>query len=40
VAEHSSARAAFVLLQRGFKKVEPILGGYASWQEAGYPLEP
>ena len=38
-AEESSARAARILLDNGFKKVTPILGGYRAWEKAGYPVE-
>jgi rhodanese-related sulfurtransferase len=38
-AEESSARAARMLLDNGFKKVTPILGGYRAWEKAGYPVE-
>ena len=38
-AEHTSARAAFLLLQYGFEKVMPILGGLQAWEDAGYPVE-
>jgi rhodanese-related sulfurtransferase len=39
VQEHTSARAAFVLLQNGYKKVTPILGGFQAWIDAGQPVE-
>jgi len=38
--EHTSARAAFVLLHNGYLKVTPILGGLQAWMDAGYPIEP
>lgn len=38
-SEESSARAARILLDNGFKKVTPILGGLRAWEEAGYPVE-
>ena len=38
-AEESSARAARILLDNGFEKVTPILGGLRAWEEAGYPVE-
>ena len=38
-SEESSARAARLLLDNGFKKVTPILGGYRAWEQAGYPVE-
>jgi rhodanese-related sulfurtransferase len=31
---------AFLMLQNGFSKANPILGGLDAWIEAGYPLEP
>jgi rhodanese-related sulfurtransferase len=31
---------ASILLENGFSKVTPILGGIAAWKEAGYPIEP
>ena len=38
-SEESSARAARILLDYGFKKVTPILGGFRAWQNAGYPVD-
>jgi len=38
--EHTSARAAFLLLRNGFAKVTPILGGMDAWANAGFPMEP
>jgi rhodanese-related sulfurtransferase len=38
--EHTSARAAFILLQKGYTRVTPLLGGFGAWIEAGYPIEP
>jgi rhodanese-related sulfurtransferase len=29
-----------VLLQNGFAKVTPILGGLDAWANAGFPVEP
>jgi rhodanese-related sulfurtransferase len=40
VNEHTSARAAFVMLHNGYTKVSAILGGLDAWIEAGYPMEP
>jgi rhodanese-related sulfurtransferase len=31
---------AFVLLQNGFKRVNPFIGGLAAWMDAGFPMEP
>jgi rhodanese-related sulfurtransferase len=28
-----------VLLENGFTRVTPILGGFDAWVEAGYPVE-
>jgi rhodanese-related sulfurtransferase len=28
------------LLDNGFTKVTPILGGFNAWKDAGYPVEP
>jgi len=28
------------LLENGFGKVNPILGGFETWLNAGYPVEP
>jgi len=39
MAEESSARAALILIDQGFSKVTPILGGFKAWVEAGYPVE-
>ena len=30
---------ARLLLDRGFKKVRPLLGGFDAWVTAGYPLD-
>ena len=38
--EASSARAAQILLDHGFKNVYPLKGGFGAWLNAGYPLEP
>jgi rhodanese-related sulfurtransferase len=27
-------------MNNGYSKVNPILGGFAAWIEAGYPTEP
>jgi rhodanese-related sulfurtransferase len=39
-SEESSARAARILLDAGFENVNPILGGFRLWLEAGYSVEP
>ena len=38
MSEESSARAALYLINQGFSKVTPILGGISAWVEAGYPV--
>jgi rhodanese-related sulfurtransferase len=40
MSEHTSARAAFVLLHNGYTRATPLLGGFVSWFEAGFPVEP
>jgi rhodanese-related sulfurtransferase len=40
MSEHTSARAAFVLLHNGYPRVSALLGGFVAWIEAGYPVEP
>ena len=37
--EHTSARVALDLLQKGYTHVNPILGGFQAWVDAGYPIE-
>lgn len=27
------------MLENGFSRVTPLLGGLAAWEEAGYPVE-
>jgi len=27
-------------MDRGWKNVHPLYGGFDAWQQAGYPLEP
>ncbi|MGV7977242.1 MAG: hypothetical protein AB2L16_10250 [Anaerolineaceae bacterium] len=39
-AENTSAGAAFLMLQEGFTKANPILGGLEARVNAGYPTEP
>jgi len=39
LAEESSARAALILIGSGYSKVNPLLGGFNAWVEAGYPVE-
>ncbi|MBZ5543088.1 MAG: hypothetical protein LAO07_05335 [Acidobacteriia bacterium] len=31
---------ARLLLDRGYKDVRPLLGGFDAWVELGYPVEP
>jgi len=38
--EATSARAAQILLDKGFKKVSALKGGFNAWLDAGYPTEP
>jgi rhodanese-related sulfurtransferase len=38
--EHTSARAAFVLLHNGYTRVTALLGGFAAWIDAELPIEP
>ena len=37
--EYTAAKLAKVLLQHGFKRVRPLLGGIDAWIEAGHPVE-
>jgi rhodanese-related sulfurtransferase len=37
--EHSSARVAQMLLQRGWTNVRPLIGGFDAWRTADYPIE-
>ena len=37
--EESSTRVVQALLAKGWKDVRPLLGGFAAWQEGGYPIE-
>ncbi|OGO27833.1 MAG: hypothetical protein A2Z16_02075 [Chloroflexi bacterium RBG_16_54_18] len=39
-SEESSTHAASILIDNGFKKAIPILGGFEAWRNAGYPVEP
>jgi len=36
----SSARAALLLVEMGFRGARALRGGIAAWREAGHPLEP
>jgi len=38
--EHTSARAAFILLHSDYTRLSTLLGGFAAWIDAGYPIEP
>ncbi len=38
--EKSSARAAWALIENGWKDVHPLQGGFREWEQAGYPVEP
>jgi membrane protein DedA with SNARE-associated domain/rhodanese-related sulfurtransferase len=37
--EYTAAKLAKVLVQHGFKRVRPLLGGIDAWKEAGHPVE-
>jgi membrane protein DedA with SNARE-associated domain/rhodanese-related sulfurtransferase len=37
--EASAARAARILIDRGYRRVRPLLGGLDAWAEAGYAIE-
>lgn len=37
--EESSFKVASELLDRGFKNVHPLYGGFDAWQKADYPVE-
>jgi rhodanese-related sulfurtransferase len=37
--EASARRAAQILLNRGFKRARPLLGGLDAWVSAGHPIE-
>lgn len=37
--EYTAAKLAKVLLEHGFKRVRPLLGGIEAWIEAGHPVE-
>jgi rhodanese-related sulfurtransferase len=38
--EASAAQIAKMLLDSGFKRVRPLLGGLDAWIAAGHPVEP
>jgi rhodanese-related sulfurtransferase len=38
-AEHTSARAVVDLKAKGVENAAALLGGFAAWQNAGYPVE-
>jgi rhodanese-related sulfurtransferase len=38
--EQSSARAAALLQNHGFERVNALLGGFEAWQSANFPVEP
>ncbi|MBC8249458.1 MAG: rhodanese-like domain-containing protein [Anaerolineales bacterium] len=33
-----SARAARILMDKGYTNVKALLGGLRAWQQAGYPI--
>ncbi len=37
--EYTAAKVAKALLQHGFKRVRPLLGGIDAWKAGGYPVE-
>ena len=37
--EHQSAGAALLALEQGVGPVAALQGGWAAWQQAGYPVE-
>ena len=37
--EATSAREAFRLRARGIRRVRPLVGGFSTWRERGYPVE-
>ena len=39
-AENYSAGAADLLIAKGFSNVTPLKGGFETWVQAGYPVEP
>ena len=39
LAEESSARAAEILLENGFRNATPLRGGLLAWYNAGYPVD-
>jgi 3-mercaptopyruvate sulfurtransferase SseA len=39
VAEHTSARAALLMQQKGFKDASALLGGINAWKASGSPME-
>ena len=39
-SEASAARVARLLLDRGYRNVRPLEGGFDAWLEAGLPTEP
>ncbi len=38
--EYSAAKVAKILIQHGFTRVHPLLGGIDAWIAAGHPVEP
>jgi membrane protein DedA with SNARE-associated domain/rhodanese-related sulfurtransferase len=37
--EVSAAKAAKILMQHGYRRVRPLLGGLDGWADAGYPID-
>ena len=38
--EQEAREAALYLLQNGFERANPIMGGFQGWISSGYPVEP
>jgi len=38
--EHSSTRAALILMAHGYKDVYPLEDGMNAWRDLGFPLVP
>lgn len=38
--EATSTRVASLLQEKGWTQAHPLLGGFAGWRDAGYPVEP
>jgi len=40
MSEATSASSALLLMQKGYKKVYALKGGWRAWELAKYPVEP